>query len=217
MKKLKVPYVPELDNIDIQHVSDIMETKALRQVIDVVNWTDFPYKPIVIFDIARSDKNLYINFFVRGLSLKATAGEDGDFVHTDSCVEFFMRGEDNAVGYTNFEFNCRGICHAARGASRNGRIRFAPNEYDKIMRCSSVKCDSFPEKKGIFSWELAVAIPFELMGFDAKNLPEKFFGNFYKCADETENPHFLSWNPIPLPAPDFHCPDYFGEIIMRLS
>ncbi|WP_449033796.1 carbohydrate-binding family 9-like protein, partial [Prevotella sp.] len=24
--------------------------------------------------------------------------------------------------------------------------------------------------------------------------------------------HFLSWNPIDLPAPDFHRPDFFGEI-----
>jgi hypothetical protein len=210
-KELKIPYVPELEDINIQDVSEMMEISAVRQVIDIINWMDFPYKPVAVFDIARSDKYVYINFFVRGLSLKATAEKDGDYVHTDSCVEFFMRREGE-FGYTNFEFNCRGICHAARGASRNERIRFTQDEYDKIRRCSSVKCDSFPEKKGIFSWELTVAIPFELMGLDAENLPDKIFGNFYKCADDTENPHFLSWNPILLTTPNFHCPDYFGEI-----
>jgi hypothetical protein len=50
------------------------------------------------------------------------------------------------------------------------------------------------------------------MGLDAENLPDKIFGNFYKCADDTENPHFLSWNPILLATPNFHCPDYFGGI-----
>ena len=25
------------------------------------------------------------------------------------------------------------------------------------------------------------------------NLPEKIMGNFYKCADDTEFPHFVSW------------------------
>ncbi|MCF0172470.1 MAG: hypothetical protein HUJ91_01855, partial [Bacteroidales bacterium] len=24
--------------------------------------------------------------------------------------------------------------------------------------------------------------------------------------------HFLSWNPIGTPTPDFHCPEYFGTI-----
>jgi hypothetical protein len=50
------------------------------------------------------------------------------------------------------------------------------------------------------------------MGLDAKNLPEKIRGNFYKCADDTEMPHFVSWSPIHLPTPNFHCPDFFGEI-----
>jgi hypothetical protein len=213
LKSIKVPYIPESDGVEIRDVSEMMETKGVRQHIDVVNWTDFSYKPIAVFDIARGDKYLYVHFFVRGLSLKATAEEDGDYVHTDSCVEFFMRREGES-GYTNFEFNCRGICHAARGTSRNERIRFTHGEYDKIRRCSSVKCDAFPEKKGICSWELSVAIPFELMGLEAGNLPDKIFGNFYKCADETENPHFLSWNPIPLASPNFHCPDYFGEIFL---
>jgi hypothetical protein len=211
MKNLKVPCVPELENAAIEDVSGRMETTAVRQSIDIVNWTDFPYKPVAVFDIARSSKNLYIHFFVKGLSLKATAEKDGDYVHTDSCVEFFMRRKDETC-YTNFEFNCRGICHAARGAGRNERIRFAREEYDRIKRSSSVKGDSFPEKKGMFSWELTVAIPFELMGLEAGHLPEKIFGNFYKCADDTENPHFLSWNPIPLATPNFHCPDFFGEI-----
>ncbi|MDR1556412.1 MAG: hypothetical protein LBS88_05185, partial [Tannerellaceae bacterium] len=33
-----------------------------------------------------------------------------------------------------------------------------------------------------------------------------------KCADDTDTPHYLSWNPIAVSAPDFHRPDFFGEI-----
>ena len=33
---------------------------------------------------------------------------------------------------------------------------------------------------------------------------------FYKCGDKLQTPHFLSWNPIDLPKPDFHCPAFFG-------
>ncbi|WP_262895053.1 carbohydrate-binding family 9-like protein, partial [Parabacteroides distasonis] len=28
------------------------------------------------------------------------------------------------------------------------------------------------------------------------------------------NPHFVSWSPIDLPEPNFHCPEFFGEIYL---
>jgi hypothetical protein len=36
--------------------------------------------------------------------------------------------------------------------------------------------------------------------------------NFYKCGDELQTPHFLSWNPIEIDQPDFHRPDFFGTL-----
>ena len=36
--------------------------------------------------------------------------------------------------------------------------------------------------------------------------------NFYKCGDELQTPHFLSWNPIKIENPDFHRPDFFGTL-----
>jgi len=72
--------------------------------------------------------------------------------------------------------------------------------------------EAFDEQRGVFSWELVVAIPLELMGLDPANLPEKILANFHKCADDTNAPHFLSWNPIDTPAPDFHRPEFFGEL-----
>ena len=56
MKTLKVPYCPELDGMDLKSVTAAMETIALRQSLDTINWPEFPYKPIVAFDIARGDK-----------------------------------------------------------------------------------------------------------------------------------------------------------------
>jgi hypothetical protein len=126
-------------------------------------------------------------------------------------VEFFVRQADN-LNYTNFEFNCIGTCLAARGSGRQTRVPLTPDEYKKIRRCATVKSGPFDEKKGIFEWELTVAIPFELMGLDASNLPEKVRANFYKCADETAHPHYVTWSPIHLPSPDYHCPEHFGEI-----
>ena len=36
---------------------------------------------------------------------------------------------------------------------------------------------------------------------------------FYKCGDETEFKHRGMWNIINNPKPDFHLPEYFGNII----
>jgi hypothetical protein len=39
-------------------------------------------------------------------------------------------------------------------------------------------------------------------------------GNFYKCGDETETPHYLVWNNIEWEKPDYHRPEFFGELIL---
>ncbi len=37
--------------------------------------------------------------------------------------------------------------------------------------------------------------------------------NFYKCGDETAVPHYGAWSPIDTPQPDFHRPEFFGEVV----
>ena len=211
MKKLKVPFIASLDTMDLPSVLNLMEQKAQRESIDCINWDTYPYKPIIAVDVARSESSLYIRYFVKGFSLKALYKEDGSPVYTDSCVEFFMKKEEDS-NYYNFEFNCIGTCDAAYRQSRDIKESLTPEQYASIRRYSTVGDQTFAEKTGIHSWELLVAIPFNVMGLDAKNLPEKIRGNFYKCADDTEMPHFVSWSPIHLPTPNFHCPDFFGEI-----
>ena len=200
MKKLKVPYLVTLDVLDLSSVGFLLENKAQREYIDVINWEEYPYKPIVAFDIARTDENLYIRYFVKGNSLKAVHSSDGSPVDDHN--------------YMNFEFNCIGTCDAARRQSRDIKRSLNTDEYTSIRRYSSIENKPFSEKTGVFSWELVVSIPFRLMGLDPENLPEKILGNFYKCADDTEYPHFVSWNPIDLPSPDFHRPEFFGEIYL---
>ncbi|MGM9760255.1 MAG: carbohydrate-binding family 9-like protein [Parabacteroides sp.] len=211
MKSLKVPFLPTLDVLDLSSAGLLLEGRAHREFIDSINWEEYPYKPITAFDIARSSSRLYIRYFVKCNSLKAIYQYDNSPVHLDSCVEFFMQKQGD-VEYMNFEFNCIGTCDAARRQSREIKTSLSSDEYAQIERHSSLENKPFEEQLGNYSWELIVAIPFELMGLDPQNLPEKIRGNFYKCADDTAMPHFVSWNPIDLPKPDFHCPDFFGEI-----
>lgn len=212
-KSIVVPYIANLDNVALEDLSDIMEEKAARQSIECVNWPgQFNYKPITVFNIARSDKYLYINFFVRGNCLLAVTTSDNGPVWEDSCVEFFMQvpGEQE---YYNFEFNCIGTALAAKRKSREECEHFPLEKMALIKRYASVGNKPFQEMQGIFAWKLLVAIPFELMGLDGKALPPKIKANFYKCADKTSLPHFLSWNPVKSQSPDFHRPEFFGELI----
>ncbi len=211
MNKVIVPHLAALDALDLSSVGFLLESRAQREYINTINWIEYPYKPIVVFDIARSNTALYIRYFVKGNSLKATYGIDNSPVHTDSCVEFFMRKADE-TRYVNFEFNCIGTCDAAHRESRDIKNSFSQEEYAAIRRHTSLEMRPFEEMKGVYSWELIVCIPFHLMGLDPVQLPEKIMGNFYKCADQTECPHFVSWNPIDTPQPDFHRPECFGEI-----
>ena len=146
--------------------------------------------------------------------LKASFEEDGSPVYQDSCVEFFMRKEGERR-YRNFEFNCIGTCEAGRRRSRTEVEPLSAEEYASIRRYTQLPRRRFSEQDGIHAWELTVAIPFRLMGLDAAELPDSLRANFYKCADGTRFPHYLSWNPINLPEPNFHCPQFFGEIIFE--
>ena len=63
---------------------------------------------------------------------------------------------------------------------------------------------------------LELRIPLALVFRNTKpHFPQKLRVNFYKCADKTKQPHYLSWQPIPLPQPNFHCPQFFGEIELQ--
>lgn len=214
MKALnRIPNIPALDVLDMLTVDYFLENKALRLYISNANWEEYPYKPITVVDVARTDKNLYLRYFVKGNSLKASYLEDGSPVHKDSCVEFFVKPElEISYNYMNFEFNCIGTCDASYRESRDKKIGLNIDEYALIRRHSSLERKTFEEQTGMHSWELTVAIPFSIMGINPKKLPEKLFVNFYKCADETQHPHYLSWAPIDLPVPNFHCPYFFGEL-----
>ena len=40
-------------------------------------------------------------------------------------------------------------------------------------------------------------------------------GNFYKCGDKTAIPHFGMWSPIDSEKPNFHQPQFFGEMVIE--
>lgn len=214
-KSLTIPYFKDLDSIELEEVGNFLEQEAEKHIIDCRNWPEqFPYHPITVFMIARSDKYIYIDYFVRCNYLRAMNYTNNSPVSEDSCVEFFMNIPGNEE-YWNFEFNCIGTTNASHRVTREHPIRLTDGQIAQIRRYASCGTRPFEEMEGLFAWELMIAIPFSLIGLDAAHLPSGLRGNFYKCGTKTASPHFLSWAPIATEKPDYHRPEFFGDLIFE--
>jgi len=212
-KRIGIPYIESLNNINLELAGDILDDDGQRDTVEMLNWVhEYPYRPITYFSIARSSDSIYIKYNVHGSMLRAIYSNDQDPVHEDSCVEFFCKLPESEE-YMNFEFNCIGTCQAGKRKGRNEDVvQYSLPDLKKIERYPSIGRRAFKELEGMFEWEITVKIPYSLLGIDSENLPEKLLGNFYKCADGTDSPHFVSWSPIETENPDFHRPEFFGEL-----
>lgn len=207
MKTIKVPLV----NFDTLDLDSVMELQAARFDVNTLNWpSEFPYAPVCAGRIARTEGSLVVDFRVSGLDLRAENKEDNGSQWEDSCVEFFVQDPDGQA-YYNFEINALGKILACIGPDRNHRTARPAEEMEAIARFASVSKVDTP-KEGLQNWRVCIIIPFELIGIDPENPPKSIRANFYKCGDNTAHPHYVSWAPINTPQPDFHRPEFFGEL-----
>ena len=204
--------LPQLDKMPLRTVGEYLDSNVEHQVIASVKWSEeFPYKPYTTFVIAVSRTRLYVFFSVISNDLRAVNTVDLSPVADDSCVEFFMQVPGNDE-YWNFEFNCIGTLNGSHRVERSAPTRLTQSELASIERYASCGTEPIQEQEGTYCWDLTVSIPLSLVGLDADNLPEYIKGNFYKCAGKTAHRHYVSWNPIIAPKPDFHRPDCFGTL-----
>ncbi len=215
VKRIKVPLIEGIERMSFQELDLVMEEKAAKIAVCENNWPkDAPYTPDCNAAVARSQTHLAVMYHVRGLDLRATAMEDNGRSWEDSCCEFFVSDPFDG-SYYNFELTCVGSLLVARGTGRQNREPLDPALLTRVIRYSSLERKPLEINGKIFGWTVVMLIPFELIGIDSQALPVSVRGNFYKCGDLTAHPHFLSWNPVAVPKPDFHRPDFFGELILR--
>lgn len=146
--------------------------------------------------------------------LRAVHYTDNSPVSEDSCVEFFVSPGSSTEAYWAFELNCIGTINAAFCTRSNECAQLPGELLQKIGRYASVGNRPFQEVEGSFIWSVVMAIPLEILGIEYNGKPVSMRGNFNKCAEATSQPHYLSWAPIKTPAPDFHRPEFFGDIIL---
>lgn len=212
---LNVPFIADLDSLNIDAVFNRLESSGVRHNIGELNWKDeYPYHPLTTFTIAHSAKYVYINFFVRCNFLRAVNFKNNTPVYEDSCVMFYVRGRGREE-YICFEFNCIGAINASYRRAGEDPVQMSDEDIATITVLPSCGRRPFREIEGLFTWDLLVTIPLELLGVEYNGNPVELEGNFFKCASGTSLPHFLSWSPVRSLHPDFNRPESFGSIILE--
>lgn len=214
MRSVCIPFLKGLDKRDFQAISELLRHDGALVPIDSINWPEtFLYAPQAAAYLGYDGKFLAISYEVLGYDLRALELEDNAHPWENSCCEFFVE-EPSGKEYFNFELVCNGSLLVAKGSGREGRTQLPLDVVGGIWRDGTLERKIYDERDKEFSWGIAILIPLDLI-CGGGELPDSLRANFYKCANKSAHPHFLSWNPIKTPAPDFHRPEYFGRIVFE--
>ncbi len=208
----------EIEKIGVQEL--IGDYASLAKTMSSLAWHDinsapwqaeFPYIPCVQFQVAYTDQAILVHYSVQEEYVKGQYISPNENVWEDSCVEFFI-SFDNRETYYNVEFNVLGVGLVGYGTSvKSDRNRLSAEEILQINAFSSVQ--TIDGKK---SWQQILQIPFSVFKVNVEDLKGKqAHANFYKCGDALPNPHFIAWNDIDNPTPNFHLPQFFGEVSFK--
>ncbi len=215
MKTIDIPRFSFEKNESIDTKIKTIKEQGVKAAIDQVNWEkEFPYSLPVSVYAGHDNHSLYLYYTITGEIVRTENNKDFGSVWEDSCVEFFMmrEGEKN---YRNFECNAIGSLLASTRESKESAQPLT-DDIPTINRYVTLQ-HRYEKNQKVTDWTLFLEIPKKAMGFASdESISGKILkGNFYKCGDKTENIHFLSWNPIDLPSPNFHDTRFFGTLRMK--
>ena len=115
-------------------------------------------------------------------------------------------------GYIGLEMNANGACHCSFGTSRHTRSyvlkRGLPHPEVAIERFVEDGADYW-RATCLLKTSLLEALYERTCDFAPGH---RMRGNFYKCGDHTDSPHWGSWAPVE--RVDFHVPHLFGDLIV---
>lgn len=213
MKELIVKKI-ETGTVEASAVPALLDAAGIEFIpVACVNWQEYPYRPEVKCRIAHTGQEILLHYRVTEDSVRAVSETDDGRVWEDACVEFFLSPDGNDF-YYNFECNCASRLLLHGGLAGGERPGASEEVLKSVKRWASLGTEPFEERVGECSWEVALVIPVSavflhnLTSFSGKVMR----ANFYKCGDLLRTPHFLSWSPIELPKPKFHCPEFFGTL-----
>jgi hypothetical protein len=173
--------------------------------------------PVVHAKIAYDNLAIYVIFSVKDKFIKAVHNNYQSDVWKDSCVEFFfIPGFDRSERYFNLEVNCGGTALFQSQLGRgNSVVKVTASDFNQIELFHSLPKIVYPELSEAH-WVIEYRIPYKILEkYTHVTIPKpgtSWLMNLYKCADESSHPHWITWNLVDKEKPDFHLPQYFGEL-----
>lgn len=184
------------------------------------DWNDIPVAPIdarlwtlesdisATAQVCYDDKALYVRLTAKEKDIRAEETGRIGVPSKDSCLEFFFSPIEGDTRYFNFEFNPALCMHIGFGSCRQNSARLLPKP------SANINPEVLRTEEG---WELTYQITFDFIRQFFPNFVaeqgKKMRANFYKCGELTPTEHYFAWNPVDTPTPDFHRPEFFGELV----
>ena len=177
------------------------------------------FQPNVQAKLLYNTDYIYVIFRVEDRYLRAITTENHGPVWEDSCVEFFFTPEMEAEkGYFNLETNCLGtILFRHQDKPETNTKKLKPDEMAELEIAHSLTGEVIdPEITNPVTWTLEYHVPVNIIDrYHSVVKPSpgvKWRANFFKCAENNSNPHWITWSLIENGKLNFHQPEYFGII-----
>ena len=216
-KKYEVAKVKYAVKLDGKWDEGVWENVASLEVKHFMG-AEPEHKPKMQAKVLYDDESVHVMFRVEDKYVRAVAENYHDAVCLDSCAEFFFTpGDDLSLGYFNFEINCGGTMLASHQLGRGEEVKpLGRADCERIAIYHSMPKIVEPEIQEPTTWIIQYRLPFDVLEkYCAVKQPGPgvaWKANFYKCADETSKPHWLTWSVIDKRKPDFHVPEFFGTL-----
>jgi len=174
-------------------------------IISYYPWSENGYRPYTKVQMMHSKDGISVRFDTSDEPVLARYTQENDPVYKDSCVGLFVNFAPTVTEqYMNFEINANGTVLLEIGFGRAGR--------QKVEDRGGIKVQTRRQAKGFL---VQIDISFDFIRQYYPKMEDTFAGNFQKCAEDNERPHFGSWSKIETATPDFHQPAFFGQIVLK--
>lgn len=159
--------------------------------------------------LCHDGEKLYVRMTAKEEKIRAELTGVLDQVCNDSCLEFFFAPCADDECYFNIEVNPLGALCLGFGAARPTRVRQVVKDAQALFAFKPFRTED--------GWGVEYEIPASYIrlyrpGF---SFCGEAAGNFYKCGDMTEIPHYLAWNALSSEKPDYHRRGDFGTLVFE--